>query len=85
MSAVKNNLDPFFQRHAEAFDQGESFGRHAARQELLPLLKALETCLMFKSAPGRIVRAVGAVIADIECPPVTPKPTTPTDDESIPF
>ena len=29
--------------HDEGFTQGESFGRHVARQELLPLLKALET------------------------------------------
>tara|TARA_R110000824_G_scaffold346368_1_gene533170 strand:+ start:4751 stop:4954 length:204 start_codon:yes stop_codon:yes gene_type:complete len=31
--------------HNEGFTQGESFGRHVARQELLPLLKAVSRLL----------------------------------------
>ncbi len=77
MSAIKNNLDRF--PDTQAFDQGESFGRHVAGQELLPLLKEAALSL----AMARI--AIAGVIDNIERPPVTPKPTTPTDDESIPF
>jgi len=102
MSAIKNNLDRF--PDTQAFDQGESFGRHVARQELLPLLKALAYWAATGGyATGRETEAellaslagladssvvfagLAEVIADIERPPVTPKPTTPTDDESIPF
>ena len=77
MSAIKNNLDRF--PDTQALDQGEGFGRHVARQELLPLLKEAALSL----AMARI--AIAGVIDSIERPPVTPKPTTPTDDESIPF
>ena len=66
----------------DEFTQGESFGRHVARQELLPLLKAVRSVLRDERW---LIRSVEAVIADIEPPPVTPTPTTPTDDESIPF
>jgi len=93
MSAIKNNLDRF--PDTQAFDQGESFGRHVARQELLPLLKkALHAAVpveRHESASDMLIRLcnigfiIRAAIADIERPPVTPKPTTPTDDESIPF
>ena len=87
MGAIKNNLDPFFQRHAEAFDQGESFGRHAERQEMLPLLKAVSYLLMRTvHGPHTVVGAqLAKVIADIEQPPTPPVTTTPTDDESVNF
>lgn len=71
----------------DEFTQGESFGRHAARQELLPLLKAV-SYLLTRTVHGPHTVAgtqLAKVIADIERPPVTPKPATPTDDESIPF
>ena len=88
MSAVKSNLDMF--PDTPAFDQGESFGRHAARQELLPLLRGLRQLLPRPQwgdaePEAALWHWLNRVIADIECPPVTPKPTTPTDDESIPF
>ena len=94
MSAIKNNLDLF--PDTQAFDQGESFGRHAERQELLPLLKAalsqIETSVAWHLAwrgylpTGPLfVDQLAKVIADIERPPAPPVTTTPTDDESVNF
>ena len=37
--------------HNEGFTQGESFGRHVARQELLPLLKAVSRLLTSTTTP----------------------------------
>ena len=94
MSAIKNNLDRF--PDTQAFDQGESFGRHAARRELLPLLKAalsqIETSAEWHLAwkgyhfTGPLfINQLAEVIADIERPYTPPVTTTPTDDESVNF
>jgi len=87
MGAIKNNTDLFFQRHAEAFDQGESFGRHAREQELLPLLKAMSH-LLSSYWPNTVVGSeLDEVISEIENPPAPETTTTtpPTDDESVNF
>jgi hypothetical protein len=62
--------------HNEGFDQGESFGRHVARQELLPLLKeAADQLDVAQSIVDRrrdsddlaeTMMAIRAAIADIE-------------------
>ena len=92
MGAIKNNPDLF--PDTQAFDQGESFGRHAERQRLLPLLKAVRALMRFDANPGTVIRAglrgsvlrdVEALVADIERPPTPPVTTTPTDDESVNF
>jgi hypothetical protein len=69
----------------DEFTQGESFGRHAERQDLLPLLKAVYFVLRGYAPRADVTGRMLSLVSDIECPPVTPKPTTPTDDESIPF
>jgi hypothetical protein len=94
MSAIKNNFDSDFFPDIRSFDQGESFGRYAERQELLPLLKAIRALLRFDADPSTIIRAgmrgsalrdVEALVADIERPPAPPVTTTPTDEESVNF
>ncbi len=87
MSAIKNNLDRF--PDTQAFDQGESFGRYAERQELLPMLKGalsqIEDHLTPTGITPTVVDLLIEVIADIERPYTPPVTTTPTDDESVNF
>ena len=87
MGAIKNNLDLFPSQ--QAFDQGESFGRYAERQRLLPVLKGalsrIEDHLTPTGITPTVVERLIEVIADIERPPAPPVTTTPTDDESVNF
>jgi hypothetical protein len=87
MGAIKSNLDLF--PDTQAFDQGVSYGRHAERQEMLPLLNDalfdLRTADRVSSPMRGTIARLEAVIADIEQPPTPPVTTTPTDDESVNF
>lgn len=51
--------------HNDGFTQGESFGRHAARQELLPLLREVVAAEEFDALLIARLR-LKAAIADIE-------------------
>jgi hypothetical protein len=57
--------------HNEGFTQGESFGRHVARQELLPLLKGIRQELPRPQwgdaePEAALWHSLDRVIADIE-------------------
>jgi hypothetical protein len=83
MGAIKNNLDLF--PDTQAFDQGESFGRHAERHDLLPLLKAVYFVLRGYAPRADVTGKMLDLVEAIECPPAPPVTTTPTDDESVNF